>query len=363
MKRDYFKAMTFLGILTAGILIPGCATGNGNALVIQEQGSFAAGGTVIQNPGTFDNHKFEGWVPSGVGQTYHGDHAVVSYQIPVNARKLPLVFLHGYGQASRSWGTTPDGRDGFNNIFLRRNFSVYLIDQPRRGLAGRSTAEGTARPVADEQTWFDIWRMGMWPDFAPNVQFPKDGESLNQFFRWMTPNIGPIDAAVVINSVSAVFDKTGPGILVTHSAGGSPGWAAAIKNGNVKAIAAYEPGGFPFPADAVPEALTGLTGTVSPEVVSVEDFDKLMQIPIVIYFGDYIPDEPSMKLGEENWRTRLAMARKFAETARRRGGDVTLVELPKIGIYGNTHFLFAELNNLQLADLLSAWLKEKGLDK
>ena len=60
-----------------------------------------------------------------------------------------------------------------------------------------------------------------------------------------------------------------------------------------------------------------------------------------------------------NWR----MARKFADAAKSRGGDVTLVELPKIGIRGNTHFLFAELNNVQLADLLSEWLKDKGLDQ
>jgi hypothetical protein len=92
----------------------------------------------------------------------------------------------------------------------------------------------------------------------------------------------------------------------------------------------------------------------------------LLTVPVdwhSIYFGDYIPDEPSKKLGEENWRTRLAMARQFAEAAKSRGGDVTLVELPKIGIHGNTHFLFAELNNVQLADLLSGWPKEKGLDK
>ena len=287
-------------------------------LVIQEQGSFAVGGTVIQNPGVFDNYKFEGWVPSGVGQTYHGDHAAVFYQIPDKARKLPLVFLHGYGQSSRSWGTTPDGRDGFNNIFLRRRFGVYLIDQPRRGQAGRGTAEATVAPVADEQTWFDIWRMGTWPDFAPGVQFPKGEKALDQFFRQMTPNIGPIDGEAVIESLSALFDRIGEGILVTHSAGGSPGWAAGIRNNKVKAIVAYEPGGFPFPADAVPEEITGLTGTLKPEAVSEEDFKKLMQIPIIIYFGDYIPDEPSKKLGEENWRTRLAMARKFAEAAKSR---------------------------------------------
>ncbi|MDR3049805.1 MAG: alpha/beta fold hydrolase [Elusimicrobiota bacterium] len=352
-----------LSILSmACLLISACAKNDKKVLVIAQQGSFAVGGTVIQNSGTFDNYKFEGWVPSGKGQTYHGDHAVVFYQIPDKARKLPLVFLHGYGQASRTWGTTPDGREGFNNIFARRKFSVYLIDQPRRGQAGRGTVEAKIAPVADEQTWFDIWRMGIWPDFAPNVQFPKDKESLNQFFRQMTPNIGPIDNKIVIDSVSALFDKIGDGILVTHSAGGSPGWAVRIKNGNVKAIVAYEPGGFPFPADAVPESVSGKTGTVSPEVVAVEDFNRLMQIPIIIYFGDYIPDEPSANLGAENWRVRLAMARKFAEIAKSRGGDVTLVELPKIGIYGNTHFLFAELNNAQLADLLSKWLKEKGLD-
>jgi hypothetical protein len=52
------------------------------------------------------------------------------YQIPDRARKLPLVFWHGIGQFSKTWVTTPDGREGFQNIFLRRRFSVYLIDQP-----------------------------------------------------------------------------------------------------------------------------------------------------------------------------------------------------------------------------------------
>ena len=45
--------------------------------------------------------------------------------------------LHGAGQFSRTWETTPDGREGFQNLFLRREFSTYLVDQPRRGDAGR----------------------------------------------------------------------------------------------------------------------------------------------------------------------------------------------------------------------------------
>ena len=83
---------------------------------------------------------------------------------------------------------------------------------------------------------------------------------------------------------------------------------------------------------------------------------KLTQIPIVMYFGDYIPETPSEKLGDENWRVRLQMGRKFVEAINRHGGNATLVELPKIGIYGNTHFLMQDLNNTQLADLLEQWL-------
>jgi hypothetical protein len=104
-------------------------------LVIEKQGSFAAGGTVITSPGTFDPIKQGAYNPSQpdpTGQTLHGDHATVFYQIPVKAKKYPIVFWHGHGQTSRCWQTTPDGREGFQNIFLRRRFPVYLLDQPGR---------------------------------------------------------------------------------------------------------------------------------------------------------------------------------------------------------------------------------------
>ena len=99
-----------------------------NPIVIETQGSFTVGGTVITNPGTFDPIK-----RTPAGQTFHGDHAYIYYQVPAKAKKLPLVFWHGIGQFSKTWETTPDGREGFQNIFLRRNYAVYLIDQPRRG--------------------------------------------------------------------------------------------------------------------------------------------------------------------------------------------------------------------------------------
>jgi len=328
------------------------------SMLIEKQGSFAVGGTVIDNPGTFDPYH-----PGPAGQTYHGDHAYVFYQIPGKARKFPLVFWHGNGQFSKTWETTPDGREGFQNIFLRRGFGVYLIDQPRRGNAGRSTVAGTVTPAPDEQEWFDTFRIGIWPDYFPGVQFAKDQETLNQYFRQLTPNTGPFDLGVISDAVSELFNRIGPGILVTHSQAGGPGWLTAIKNQNVKAVAAYEPGSnFVFPEGEVPPPIGSSAGPLVAIGVPMPDFIKLTKIPIIMYYGDNIPDHPMASPGQDGWRARLEMARLWRDVVNRYGGDVTLVYLPEIGIHGNTHFPFSDLNNVTIADLLSAFLHDKGLD-
>lgn len=66
-------------------------------VLLQDQGSFFAGGTTVTTPGSFD---FSNPL-NPQGQTLHGDHAYVFYQKPVNAHKLPLVFLHGAGQSKK----------------------------------------------------------------------------------------------------------------------------------------------------------------------------------------------------------------------------------------------------------------------
>jgi len=58
----------------------------------------------------------------------------------------------------------------------------------------------------------------------------------------------------------------------------------------------------------------------------------------------------------------MQMASKWAATVNKYGGDVTVVQLPKVGIKGNTHFAFSDSNNIEVADHLSAWLAEKRLD-
>jgi hypothetical protein len=56
------------------------------------------------------------------------------------------------------------------------------------------------------------------------------------------------------------------------------------------------------------------------------------------------------------------MARIWRDTVNKHGGQVTLLHLPEIGIRGNTHFPFSDLNNVEIADQVSKFLAEKGLD-
>ncbi len=53
----------------------------------------------------------------------------------------------------------------------------------------------------------------------------------------------------------------------------------------------------------------------------------------------------------------------MVEAINRHGGDAENLVLPDIGIRGNTHFPMLDLNNVEIADLLSAFLTEKELDR
>jgi len=342
----------------------GCATspsgheGASGPLVIQAQGSFSAGGVVRRTPGTYDNNK-----PTAAGQSLHGDHLYAFYQVPRNPRPLPIVMLHGAYQSARSWETTSDGREGFQTLFLRRGFPVYVVDQPRRGRAGNGTSGTTIEPAPNDQLFFDQFRIGKWPNYFDNVQFDRKPETLDQFFRSVTPNTGPYDAGVISEAMAALFVKTGPAILFTHSQAGGPGWLTAIKSPNVKGIVAFEPGsGFIFPPGELPPGMPSAAGTLSPESVPQADFAKLTRIPIIVFYGDNFPAEPTLERGQDNWRVRLAMARLWVEAVNRHGGDARLVHLPDIGIRGNTHFLMSDLNNVQIADQVSYFLAARKLD-
>jgi Alpha/beta hydrolase family len=328
-------------------------------LTIQQQGSFAVGGSVITSPGQFDpRHPTE-----PAGQSLHGDHARVSYQIPVDARPVPLLFWHGWWVDSSCWDTTPDGREGFRTLFLRRGFPVYLLDQPRRGSAGKTTTAAEINTAPNEQWFFNQFRLGLWPNVYEGGQFASDPAALEQFFRAMVPDTGPLDSDVIVAGASAAIDRIGPVVLVTHSHAGGFGWLTQLRNRNVRAVISIEPGsGFVFPEGELPEPMPSSNGTLEPVPIPVEEFMALTRVPIIVYYGDNIPTVPTDIAGRDNWRVRLAMARIWVDTINKHGGDATCVSLPDRGIHGNTHFAFSDLNNHEIADQIATFLAEKGLD-
>lgn len=163
---------------------------------------------------------------------------------------------------------------------------------------------------------------------------------------------------VYSDAYAALFDKIGPAVFVTHSQGGPVGWQTLLKTRNIKGIVSCEPGGgIPFPEGQVPEEGRILTLSRKTEGVEVpmEVFMEYTKIPIVVYFGDNLPETDERPEIYE-W------TRRWAEMLNGLGGDVTVVHLPEAGLCGNTHFPMSDLNNAEVAGLMYEWLCKKGLD-
>ena len=327
------------------------------ALSIAKQGLFSSGGTVTEPvPGTY-NPALSFMDPTLAGTTAHIDHANVFYQLPETQSGNPIVYLHGYGQSRMGWQTTPDGREGWSDIFLRYGRAAFLVDQPRRGEAGATAAMTTDGLDAwgedgksykpGEQAWYTHFRIGLVaPELYAGSAFPTGDEAQNQFFRQMTPNTGSfdqsLDAAALGEVLADAKEMTGKkSVYITHSQGGAIGWDTPMEN--VAAIVAIEPGGAPVPGS--------------------EQYNRLLaaRIPVIIYFGDYIDNGPSDIMSTGFWQMIRDGAVTFAEQYNADGGDATVIELPKIGVYGNSHFMFQEKNNKDIADHIQAWLEAHDL--
>ncbi|MGL5514710.1 MAG: hypothetical protein ACRDBM_15955, partial [Sporomusa sp.] len=238
-----FPILVFLCfLLTMPMSVMGAEKQEQKPIILKTMGSMFFGGTV--------RHKEN-------GDTFHGDHGYAQFFVPQKSCNYPLVMWHGLGQSGRSWESTPDGREGFMQILTRRDWSVYIIDQPRRGRAGYTEArpnDPNAVPTtAQESSAWNAFRNGIWtpPKDAtlyPGVQFPKDGAAIEQFFRQQTPSTDeePMTAehrAFMGNTMAELLRQIGPSILITHSNSGQYGWAAGMAAPDlVKAIVAYEPG-------------------------------------------------------------------------------------------------------------------------
>jgi hypothetical protein len=338
IRRLRWAAPALLAVLVG----PGGALAQG-PITLQRQGSFAFGGTEISDQ---------------TDSTLHCDDGYTEFQIPVDARQLPIIMWHS--TSTKTWTSTPGGQVGFQDIFLRRGFEVHIIDLPRQGRASNACVETIYTPnPGQDQTTFRNWRLGVWelpgePSYFPNSQTPRDTAFLNQVLRARYPdneNFEDTDE-VEANAVAALLEKIGAATLMTHSGSGRYGWLATVQSAKVKGVISFEPVVFLFPTGELPPPIEG--GSQQLEVPLAE-FRKLTRIPILIVFGDFLDEHPL-------WSASFANAQAFVDVVNDHGGDAQLVHLPEIGINGNSHIMMLERNNKEVANVVSRFLRQKGLD-
>jgi pimeloyl-ACP methyl ester carboxylesterase len=252
---------------------------------------------------------------------------------------LPLMLWHGGGLTGACWETTPDGREGWQHFFLRQGWEVVVGDAVERGRSGwtRIPEETGGVPVTltVENPW-QRFRIGPGTPqegrVFPGQQFPADAQSWRNFIRGCVPRFTTTDE-LTLAAYGALLGRIGPSVVVAHSQGGFFAWRAAQEwPEKVRALVLVEP------------ASTGLAGKVA----------ALADIPVLMIYGDYIEGDP-------RWPAIRARGLAFAEAVRAAGGQVEVVDLPAIGLTGNSHMIMMDRNSDAVAGLVQEWLAGQGL--
>lgn len=325
----------------AAVLAAGCSApaADGGAITIERQGAFAVGGTVLGNP---------------TASSLHCDHGVVEFQIPPDPRSVNLLMWHS--ASAVAWQQRWDGGEGFQSLFLRRGYPVYLWDGPRVGRADWGCAEHAYSPgIGRDQSNFVAWRFGLqYPNWFEGVQFPTDDpEAWNQATRARYQEYDSVENAQLQSDAAAVLvDRIGPTVALTNSAGGLRALLTALKSDNMAGIVMYENVGFVFPEG---EWAGSTDGPFGPVEVPLEEFRKLTRIPLQVVWGDNVDKSPTQSAA-------LEQSKQFIALVNEHGGNAELLMLRDAGLIGNTHIPFADLNNVEVADLLSGFLADNGLD-
>jgi hypothetical protein len=111
----------------------------------------------------------------------------VQYFIPVRQRgRVPIFMWHGGGLTGVAWETTPDGREGWQSIFLRQGWAVYTSDAVERGRSGfaQSPAVFAGEPVfLNTASPFERFRIGEGPgsyDADPSKRRAHAGDQVRE---------------------------------------------------------------------------------------------------------------------------------------------------------------------------------------
>jgi pimeloyl-ACP methyl ester carboxylesterase len=311
-----------------------------------------------------------------------------------NGKKhYPIVFVHGGGLSSKSWQTTPDGRMGWDEYFVRQGFDTYLADQVSRA---RSGFDGTKfnlvraglLPIANQPlisnsadtTFWNNFRWGTTPCTVspcwsttmphPGIRFPMNSVGVGnagsnlQFLDFGTPGLNatlsgapaPADPAGFYNSPAQMAElakQLGGAILVGHSESSAFPIRAALQPAS---------GCYPFTTAAackvkgIIQLETGCFGNLTPAEITT-----LSHIPILIEFGDFSP-VPQPAAPCPTMMSQITAA----------GGDIQFAWIPALTpgslypgspgpIFGNDHMIMLDNNNLQIADILIGWATSRGL--
>lgn len=327
-------------------LLSGCTASTG--IVLSDMGSFHVGGREVTLTGKpVQEVVFSpGGVPARIDPNglYQVEQMYVQYFIPANLRgRVPLMLWHGGGLTGVSFESTPDGREGWLNYFLKEGWSVYNSDAVERGRSGWAQFPDVfaGEPLfLTKNNPFERFRIGAGPGsydrdparmrLLPGSQFPKEG--YDNFTRQIVPRWTTTDEATIAAYV-ALVDRVGPAVLVAHSQGGPFALRVAqLRPDKIQALVLVEPAG----GGDLPLAT------------------KLRSIPILAVYGDYI-DEDS------RWPQIRASGLRYLDAVREAGGSYEVIDLPKLGIRGNSHMMMMDRNNRVVAAVIQRWLTDRGL--
>ena len=104
-------------------------------LVLKAQGSFFVGGKTVHTD-ALTGDATGGLFPPNQG-SITVDQMYVQYSAPEgDGHHLPVVMVHGGTLTGKTYETTPDGRMGWGEYFVRQSRPVYLVDQVSRARSG-----------------------------------------------------------------------------------------------------------------------------------------------------------------------------------------------------------------------------------
>jgi len=313
-------------------------------IALRDMGSFHVGGRLNQVTGQpIKEIVFTpGGVPAKVDPngTYQVEQMYAQYFLVQNRKgKLPLLLWHGGGLTGVTYETKPDGQPGWLNFFLRKGWDVYISDAMERGRSGWTNAfkgEPVFLPQGDPWERFRIGPAGSWNDDKakrvtyPGTQFPID--AYDQFMKQGVPRWTTTDDQIVAAYIELV-DKVCPCVVLVHSQSGSFGFKVLeARPDKVKALVAVEP----------------TIGGDKSKVASIKGS------PVLVIYGDNAKDHP-------RWSKIRAGGIAYFDVLKGAGGSVDVIDLPDMGIKGNSHMMMMDKNSDQIADVIQKWLVSKEL--